>query len=134
MDRKVIKYEEQHHLLLYHTHPMPKPRSYYLEPLPLPPEEEEEEPTSPISQEPERKSAEFSDQGKTTTDEEKKTKGRKRKTKSSSRVDVSAGGIGNFDARASSRFSVQVIYLEALLTAVKTFFVCNILMRHCHTE
>ncbi|KAF6120311.1 mediator complex subunit 12L [Phyllostomus discolor] len=87
MDRKVIKYEEQHHLLLYHTHPMPKPRSYYLEPLPLPPEEEEEEPTSPISQEPERKSAELSDQGKTATDEEKKTKGRKRKTKSSSRVD-----------------------------------------------
>ncbi|ELK33877.1 Mediator of RNA polymerase II transcription subunit 12-like protein [Myotis davidii] len=88
IDRKVIKYEEQHHLLLYHTHPMPKPRSYYLEPLPLPPEEEEEEPTSPISQEPERKSAELSDQGKTTTDEEKKTKGRKRKTKSSSRVDM----------------------------------------------
>ncbi|KAF6385124.1 mediator complex subunit 12L [Rhinolophus ferrumequinum] len=87
MDRKVIKYEEQHHLLLYHTHPMPKPRSYYLEPLPLPPEEEEEEPTSPVSQEPERKSAELSDQGKTTTDEEKKTKGRKRKTKSNSRVD-----------------------------------------------
>uniref|UniRef100_A0ABI7WP49 Mediator complex subunit Med12 domain-containing protein n=1 Tax=Felis catus TaxID=9685 RepID=A0ABI7WP49_FELCA len=87
VDRKVIKYEEQHHLLLYHTHPMPKPRSYYLEPLPLPPEEEEEEPTSPISQEPERKSAELSDQGKTATDEEKKTKGRKRKTKSSSRVD-----------------------------------------------
>ncbi|XP_060153506.1 mediator of RNA polymerase II transcription subunit 12-like protein [Globicephala melas] len=87
VDRKVIKYEEQHHLLLYHTHPMPKPRSYYLEPLPLPPEEEEEGPTSPISQEPERKSAELSDQGKTTTDEEKKTKGRKRKTKSSSRVD-----------------------------------------------
>ncbi|XP_012668421.1 mediator of RNA polymerase II transcription subunit 12-like protein [Otolemur garnettii] len=87
VDRKVIKYEEQHHLLLYHTHPMPKPRSYYLEPLPLPPEEEEEEPTSPVSQEPERKSAELSDQGKTTTDEEKKTKGRKRKTKSSSRVD-----------------------------------------------
>uniref|UniRef100_A0A8D1BBG4 Mediator complex subunit 12L n=1 Tax=Sus scrofa TaxID=9823 RepID=A0A8D1BBG4_PIG len=87
MDRKVVKYEEQHHLLLYHTHPMPKPRSYYLEPLPLPPEEEEEEPTSPISQEPERKSAELSDQGKTATDEEKKTKGRKRKTKSSSRVD-----------------------------------------------
>uniref|UniRef100_A0A7N5KLB9 Mediator complex subunit 12L n=1 Tax=Ailuropoda melanoleuca TaxID=9646 RepID=A0A7N5KLB9_AILME len=87
VDRKVIKYEEQHHLLLYHTHPMPKPRSYYLEPLPLPPEEEEEEPTSPVSQEPERKSAELSDQGKTAIDEEKKTKGRKRKTKSSSRVD-----------------------------------------------
>ncbi|XP_075412059.1 mediator of RNA polymerase II transcription subunit 12-like protein isoform X1 [Tenrec ecaudatus] len=87
VDRKVIKYEEQHHLLLYHTHLLPKPRSYYLEPLPLPPEEEEEEPTSPISQEPERKSAELSDQGKSTMDEEKKTKGRKRKTKSSSRVD-----------------------------------------------
>nr|XP_045370415.1 mediator of RNA polymerase II transcription subunit 12-like protein isoform X2 [Camelus bactrianus] len=87
VDRKVVKYEEQHHLLLYHTHPMPKPRSYYLEPLPLPPEEEEEEPTSPISQEPERKSAELSDQGKTTADEEKKTKGRKRKTKPSSRAD-----------------------------------------------
>ncbi|OWK05816.1 MED12L, partial [Cervus elaphus hippelaphus] len=87
VDRKVIKYEEQHHLFLYHTHPTPKPRSYYLEPLPLPPEEEEEETTSPISQEPERKSAELSDQGKTATDEEKKTKGRKRKTKSSSRAD-----------------------------------------------
>nr|XP_023476879.1 mediator of RNA polymerase II transcription subunit 12-like protein isoform X2 [Equus caballus] len=87
VDRKVIKYEEQHHLLLYHTHPTPKPRSYYLEPLPLPPEEEEEEPSSPVSQEPERKSAELSDQGKTTADEEKKTKGRKRKTKSSSRAD-----------------------------------------------
>ncbi|KAM9696029.1 mediator of RNA polymerase II transcription subunit 12-like protein isoform 7-T9 [Dama dama] len=87
VDRKVIKYEEQHHLFLYHTHPTPKPRSYYLEPLPLPPEEEEEETTSPISQEPERKPAELSDQGKTATDEEKKTKGRKRKTKSSSRAD-----------------------------------------------
>ncbi|XP_038607696.1 mediator of RNA polymerase II transcription subunit 12-like protein isoform X2 [Tachyglossus aculeatus] len=87
VDRKVIKYEEQHHLLLYHTHPKPKPQSYYLEPLPLPPEEEEEDTTSPISQEPERKSAELSDQGKTTTDEEKKTKGRKRKTKSNTRVD-----------------------------------------------
>ncbi|XP_073915815.1 mediator of RNA polymerase II transcription subunit 12-like protein isoform X11 [Castor canadensis] len=87
VDRKVVKYEEQHHLLLYHTHPMPKPRSYFLEPLPLPPEEEEEEPMSPVSQEPERKSAESSDQGKATADEEKKTKGRKRKTKSSSRAD-----------------------------------------------
>ncbi|XP_039343228.1 mediator of RNA polymerase II transcription subunit 12-like protein isoform X2 [Mauremys reevesii] len=87
VDRKVIKYEEQQHLLLYHTHPKPKPRSYYLEPLSLPPEEEEEEPTTPISQEPERKSAELSDQGKPTTDEEKKTKGRKRKIKSTSRAD-----------------------------------------------
>uniref|UniRef100_A0A8C4VAF1 Mediator complex subunit 12L n=1 Tax=Falco tinnunculus TaxID=100819 RepID=A0A8C4VAF1_FALTI len=64
VDRKVIKYEEQQHLLLYHMHTKPKPRSYYLEPLPLPPEEEEEEPTTPVSQEPERKSGELSDQGK----------------------------------------------------------------------
>ncbi|KAK4820489.1 hypothetical protein QYF61_027950 [Mycteria americana] len=87
VDRKVIKYEEQQHLLLYHTHTKPKPRSYYLEPLPLPPEEEEEEPTTPVSQEPERKSGELSDQGKLATDDEKKTKGRKRKSKSSSRAD-----------------------------------------------
>ncbi|KAJ6669387.1 hypothetical protein lerEdw1_008196, partial [Lerista edwardsae] len=89
IDRKVIKYEEQQHLLLYHTHPKPKPRSYYLEPLPLPPEEEEEEeePTSPASQEPERKSAELSDQGKSAVDEEKRAKGKKRKTKSTSRTD-----------------------------------------------
>ncbi|NXP44922.1 MD12L protein, partial [Heliornis fulica] len=87
VDRKVIKYEEQQHLLLYHTHTKPKPRSYYLEPLPLPPEEEEEEPTTPVSQEPERKSGELSDQGRLATDEEKKTKGRKRKSKSGSRAD-----------------------------------------------
>ncbi|NXU51187.1 MD12L protein, partial [Turnix velox] len=87
VDRKVIKYEEQQHLLLYHMHTKPKPRSYYLEPLPLPPEEEEEEPTTPVSQEPERKSGELSDQGKLAMDDEKKTKGRKRKSKSSSRAD-----------------------------------------------
>uniref|UniRef100_A0A7M4EH02 Mediator complex subunit 12L n=1 Tax=Crocodylus porosus TaxID=8502 RepID=A0A7M4EH02_CROPO len=87
VDRKVIKYEEQQHLLLYHMHPKPKPRSYYLEPLLLPPEEEEEEPTTPVSQEPERKSAELSDQGKPSTDDEKKSKGRKRKTKTNSRAD-----------------------------------------------
>ncbi|KAH0624082.1 hypothetical protein JD844_007427 [Phrynosoma platyrhinos] len=91
IDRKIIKYEEQQHLLLYHMHSKPKPRSYYLEPLPLPPEEEEEEeePTTPGSQEPERKSAELSDQGKSSTDEEKKGKGRKRKMKSTSRTDDS---------------------------------------------
>ncbi|KAM4659125.1 mediator of RNA polymerase II transcription subunit 12-like protein [Amazona ochrocephala] len=68
-------------------HNKPKPRSYYLEPLPLPPEEEEEEPTTPVSQEPERKSGEFSDQGKHAMDDEKKAKSRKRKSKSSSRAD-----------------------------------------------
>ncbi|XP_072852174.2 mediator of RNA polymerase II transcription subunit 12-like protein isoform X3 [Pogona vitticeps] len=89
IDRKIIKYEDEQHLLLYHTHPKPKPRSYYLEPLPLPPEEEEEEeePTTPASQEPERRSAELSDQGKPPTDEEKKGKSRKRKMKTTSRID-----------------------------------------------
>lgn len=53
MDRKTTKFEEQHRFLLYHTHMKPKPRSYYLEPLPLPPEEEE--PLTPVSQEPEKK-------------------------------------------------------------------------------
>lgn len=53
VDRKIAKFEEQQRFLLYHTHLKPKPRSYYLEPLPLPPEEEE--PLTPISQEPEKK-------------------------------------------------------------------------------
>lgn len=53
MDRKIAKFEEQQRFLLYHTHLKPKPRSYYLEPLPLPPEEEE--PLTPIQQEPEKK-------------------------------------------------------------------------------
>uniref|UniRef100_A0A8C4EVZ0 Mediator complex subunit 12 n=1 Tax=Dicentrarchus labrax TaxID=13489 RepID=A0A8C4EVZ0_DICLA len=53
VDRKVTKFEEQQRFLLYHTHLKPKPRSYYLEPLPLPPEEEE--PLTPVSQEPDKK-------------------------------------------------------------------------------
>lgn len=53
VDRKVTKFEEQQRFLLYHTHLKPKPRSYYLEPLPLPPEDEE--PLTPVSQEPEKK-------------------------------------------------------------------------------
>ena len=55
VDRKVSRLEEQQRFLLYHTHLKPKPRSYYLEPLPLPPEEEE--PPTPLSQEPEKKMA-----------------------------------------------------------------------------
>uniref|UniRef100_A0A1A8SM95 Mediator of RNA polymerase II transcription, subunit 12 homolog n=1 Tax=Nothobranchius rachovii TaxID=451742 RepID=A0A1A8SM95_9TELE len=53
VDRKITKFEEQQRFLLYHTHLKPKPRSYYLEPLPLPPEEEE--PLTPVPQEPEKK-------------------------------------------------------------------------------
>uniref|UniRef100_A0A8B9THL9 Mediator complex subunit 12L n=1 Tax=Anas platyrhynchos TaxID=8839 RepID=A0A8B9THL9_ANAPL len=107
VDRKVIKYEEQQHLLLYHTHPKPKPRSYYLEPLPLPPEEEEEEPTTPVSQEPERKSGELSDQGKHGMDDEKKTKGRKRKSKSSSRTDSALWGYNIMGQPQQPGFFVQ---------------------------
>ncbi|XP_075717612.1 mediator of RNA polymerase II transcription subunit 12-like protein [Rhinoderma darwinii] len=88
VDRKVIKYEEQHHLLLYHSHPKPKPPSYYLEPLPLPPEEDEdEEPTTPVSADPEGKATDFSDPSKSLTDEEKKSKSRKRKSKANPRPD-----------------------------------------------
>uniref|UniRef100_A0A8C7V4L1 Mediator complex subunit 12 n=1 Tax=Oncorhynchus mykiss TaxID=8022 RepID=A0A8C7V4L1_ONCMY len=56
VDRKVTKFEEQQRFLLYHTHLKPKPRSYYLEPLPLPPEEEE--PPTPVPQELEKKMVE----------------------------------------------------------------------------
>ncbi|XP_068136917.1 mediator of RNA polymerase II transcription subunit 12-like protein isoform X2 [Hyperolius riggenbachi] len=89
VDRKAIKYEEQHHLLLYHKHPKPKPPSYYLEPLPLPPEEEEEddEPNTPMSTDPEGKTTELSDPIKSATDEEKKSKSRKRKPKPNPRTD-----------------------------------------------
>lgn len=52
VDRKIAKFEEQQRFLLYHTHLKPKPRSYYLEPLPLPPEEEE--PLTPAPKEPEK--------------------------------------------------------------------------------
>ncbi|XP_054985697.1 mediator of RNA polymerase II transcription subunit 12-like protein isoform X1 [Sorex araneus] len=87
VERRVARPEEQHHLLLYHTHPPPRPRSYYLEPPPLPPDDDDEDPASPVSQEPERKSAELSDPGRGAADEEKKTKGRKRKAKSGPRGD-----------------------------------------------
>uniref|UniRef100_A0A669Q4M9 Mediator complex subunit 12L n=1 Tax=Phasianus colchicus TaxID=9054 RepID=A0A669Q4M9_PHACC len=114
VDRKVIKYEEQQHLLLYHAHPKPKPRSYYLEPLPLPPEEEEEEPTTPVSQEPERKSGELSDQGKHAADDEKKTKGRKRKSKSSSKADVS-GWCPRAELGTSRRLAVFAAFISCAL-------------------
>uniref|UniRef100_A0A8C9FB77 Mediator complex subunit 12L n=1 Tax=Pavo cristatus TaxID=9049 RepID=A0A8C9FB77_PAVCR len=114
VDRKVIKYEEQQHLLLYHAHPKPRPRSYYLEPLPLPPEEEEEEPTTPVSQEPERKSGELSDQGKHATDDEKKTKGRKRKSKLSSKADVS-GWCLSAELGTSRRLAVFATFISCAL-------------------
>uniref|UniRef100_A0A8D2IWC6 Mediator complex subunit 12 n=1 Tax=Varanus komodoensis TaxID=61221 RepID=A0A8D2IWC6_VARKO len=65
VDRKVSRFEEQQRLLLYHTHLKPKPRSYYLEPLPLPPEEEE--PPTPVALEPEKKVVEPAKVEKATT-------------------------------------------------------------------
>ncbi|KAJ7402236.1 Mediator of RNA polymerase II transcription subunit 12-like protein [Pitangus sulphuratus] len=115
VDRKVIKYEEQQHLLLYHTHPKPKPRSYYLEPLPLPPEEEEEEPTTPVSQEPERKLGELLDQGEHGTDDEKKAKGRKRKSKSSSRAEVNGWCHTEPETPPQSTWCCVVLPLEMVL-------------------
>nr|XP_006824481.1 PREDICTED: mediator of RNA polymerase II transcription subunit 12-like protein-like [Saccoglossus kowalevskii] len=49
LERKPLRYEDQHRLLFYHTHVKRKPTSYYLEPPPLPPDEEE--PVQPASQE-----------------------------------------------------------------------------------
>uniref|UniRef100_A0A670KGV6 Mediator complex subunit 12 n=1 Tax=Podarcis muralis TaxID=64176 RepID=A0A670KGV6_PODMU len=83
VDRKVSRFEEQQRLLLYHTHLKPKPRSYYLEPLPLPPEEEE--PPTPVALEPEKKAVEPTKVEKTSanptnsaTEPKKKTKTKKR--------------------------------------------------------
>ncbi|CAH1781069.1 unnamed protein product [Owenia fusiformis] len=44
MERKPLKYEEQHRLLLYHTHNLEKPASHYLDPPVLPPEDLEPPP------------------------------------------------------------------------------------------
>lgn len=75
--------EEQQRLLLYHTHLRPRPRAYYLEPLPLPPEDEE--PPAPTLLEPEKKAPEPPKTDKPgaappSTEERKKksTKGKKR--------------------------------------------------------
>lgn len=87
VDRKVTKFEEQHRLLLYHTHLKPKPRSYYLEPLPLPPEEEE--PPVPVVPEPEKTTAEPPKLEKPTTTEEKKKKSTRKKRPVPNKAEVS---------------------------------------------
>lgn len=89
VDRKVTKFEEQQRFLLYHTHLKPKPRSYYLEPLPLPPEEEE--PLTPVSQEPEKKMIESVKPEKSVPgvpSESIKKKSNKKKKNSSSKTEV----------------------------------------------
>lgn len=83
VDRKVTKFEEQQRFLLYHTHLKPKPRSYYLEPLPLPPEEEE--PLTPVSQEPEKMIEAVKTEKSVATvppEANKKSKSKKKKTAS----------------------------------------------------
>ncbi|KAE8584082.1 hypothetical protein XENTR_v10020816 [Xenopus tropicalis] len=85
VDRRVSRMEEQQRLLLYHTHLKPKPRSYYLENLPLPPEDEE--PPTPTSTEPDKKLSEALKVdksgvgGTTNTDDRKKPSKPKREKK-----------------------------------------------------
>ncbi|MGH0158163.1 UNVERIFIED_CONTAM: hypothetical protein FKN15_035157 [Acipenser sinensis] len=93
VDRKVTKYKEQHHLLLYHSHPKPKPHSCYLEPLPLPLEEEEEGEPTAVSQDPDREHSELSEQRRHMLAEEKKPKNMKRKPKTNARVDDYAQNV-----------------------------------------
>lgn len=83
VDRRVARGEEQQRLLLYHTHLRPRPRAYFLEPLPLPPEDDE--PPAPTLLEPEKKAPEPPKADKAgaapaSTEERKKksTKGKKR--------------------------------------------------------
>ena len=96
VDRKVTKLEEQQRFLLYHTHLKPKPRTYYLEPLPLPPEEEE--PPTPVPQEPEKKMVEAVKPEKSVptvpSDSSKKKSSKKKKTPSTSKTDVRRRGWG----------------------------------------
>uniref|UniRef100_A0A8C8GIA3 Mediator complex subunit Med12 domain-containing protein n=1 Tax=Oncorhynchus tshawytscha TaxID=74940 RepID=A0A8C8GIA3_ONCTS len=89
VDRKVTKFEEQQRFLLYHTHLKPKPRSYYLEPLPLPPEDEE--PPTPAPQEPEKKMAEPVKPEKSVpavSSDSTKKKTKKKKTPSTNKTEV----------------------------------------------
>lgn len=88
VDRKVSRFEEQQRLLLYHTHLKPKPRSYYLEPLPLPPEEEE--PPTPVALEPEKKTTEPAKADKTSSNPAASTEERKKKQSKTKKRNQSA--------------------------------------------
>lgn len=89
VDRKIAKFEEQQRFLLYHTHLKPKPRSYYLEPLPLPPEEEE--PLTPLPKEPEKNMMEAVkvEKNKPAVPSESNKKKSKKKKSSSTNTEVS---------------------------------------------
>lgn len=88
VDRRVSRFEEQQRLLLYHTHLKPKPRSYYLEPLPLPPEEEE--PPTPVALEPEKKAVEPSKADKASSNPATSTEERKKKQSKTKKRNQSA--------------------------------------------
>ena len=47
IERKPLRYEDQHRLLLNHTHCLKKPASHFLDPPPLPPEDLEPPPEKP---------------------------------------------------------------------------------------
>jgi len=57
LERKPLIYEDQHRLLLYHSHNLTHPASYYLDPPPLPPEDlepppekQQPQPTAPMEE------------------------------------------------------------------------------------
>ena len=106
VDRRVARGEEQQRLLLYHTHLRPRPRAYYLEPLPLPPEDEE--PPAPALLEPEKKAPEPPKTDKPgaappSTEERKKksTKGKKR-SQPAAKTEVSAAATSPQPRRTPS--------------------------------
>ncbi|EMP39170.1 Mediator of RNA polymerase II transcription subunit 12 [Chelonia mydas] len=94
VDRKVSRFEEQQRLLLYHTHLKPKPRSYYLEPLPLPPEEEE--PPTPVALEPEKKVVEPAKADKASSNPATSTEERKKKPSKSKKRNQPANKSEDF--------------------------------------
>uniref|UniRef100_S4RBR9 Mediator complex subunit Med12 catenin-binding domain-containing protein n=1 Tax=Petromyzon marinus TaxID=7757 RepID=S4RBR9_PETMA len=90
VERRAPRYEEQHRLLLYHTHAHPRPLAYYLHPIPLPPEPQEVEPPAPPSAGPvgggadgDRKQAEASVEAAKPPEEDKKPKNTRKRKKPS---------------------------------------------------
>uniref|UniRef100_A0A8D2IZQ1 Mediator complex subunit 12 n=1 Tax=Varanus komodoensis TaxID=61221 RepID=A0A8D2IZQ1_VARKO len=117
VDRKVSRFEEQQRLLLYHTHLKPKPRSYYLEPLPLPPEEEE--PPTPVALEPEKKVVEpakvekaTTNTGSATAEPKKKANKSKKRAQAASKNEVRTGTAGNSMSRLAYGQSSVGLYAQ----------------------
>ena len=49
LEKKTLTHEDQHRLLMYHTHSMRQPDSHYMQPPPLPPEELQPPPEKVVS-------------------------------------------------------------------------------------